>query len=371
MAPNRSLWKRLRTYTGLLSAWLLHLGSLGLFARTACSPAFACHGCPWATLACPIGVLAHGSVVRSLPVFAIGFVLAIGAALGRLVCGFLCPFGWFQDLLYRIPTRKVRLPRWSRWGKYAALILLVGLLPYLLGQYPLGHLDVAKPAVRKLDNGQLEVKVTVENRGATPVDRIDLIAVYRDLESGGEVFRSPEPISRNVVVAPGARLELAAFAIPNLLARANLEIQSPQRLLIAAPRFPLYYCQVCPLGTLTAHLPRYGGAGATPTSASRLARENALRLAVFAFFLVLMVLASRAFCRTFCPLGAIYGLCSRLALLRLRLRREDCVDCGRCDKVCPVELDVRRELSGPECIACGDCIRACPKAAIQRTVGLG
>ena len=86
-------------------------------------------------------------------------------------------------------------------------------------------------------------------------------------------------------------------------------------------------------------------------------------------FLVLMVAVSRAFCRTFCPLGAIYGLVSRFAMTRVAVDRETCIDCGACDKVCPAELDVRREAGSAECIACGECIKVCPVTAISRKLG--
>jgi polyferredoxin len=98
--------------------------------------------------------------------------------------------------------------------------------------------------------------------------------------------------------------------------------------------------------------------------------RHALRLGLLLLFLVLMVLVSRPFCRTFCPLGATYALLSRLALWRVRFTAEKCVDCGLCSRVCPTDLDVPKEAGGPECIACGDCIRACPKGAIDRKFGL-
>jgi polyferredoxin len=98
--------------------------------------------------------------------------------------------------------------------------------------------------------------------------------------------------------------------------------------------------------------------------------RNGPRLAVLVLFLVLMVLVSRPFCRTFCPLGASYGLLSRAALCRVEVDLTACVRCRRCDRVCPVDLDVAREVGGPECIACGDCIRACPQNGIHRTYGL-
>jgi ferredoxin-type protein NapH len=47
-----------------------------------------------------------------------------------------------------------------------------------------------------------------------------------------------------------------------------------------------------------------------------------------------------------------------------------CIDCGKCNSVCPMELDVRSEIGGAECIACGDCKKACPQEGGKRTVGI-
>ena len=128
MAKKDNIFFKLRFYTATFSTMLLNLNVFGLSLRGFCSPGFNCHGCPWATFACPIGVMSFSSGVRQLPLMAIAFVLAIGAVSGRLVCGFICPFGWFQDILYKIPGAKIKLPRFINWFKYAFLILFVFLL---------------------------------------------------------------------------------------------------------------------------------------------------------------------------------------------------------------------------------------------------
>ncbi len=364
--------KKLRTYTGFASAWITHLGVFGLFQRRVCTPGFACHGCPWGTFACPIGVMAHGSAVRTLPVLALATVLSVGVAVGRLVCGFACPFGWLQDLLYRIPAPKIRLPRFVRYGKYLALLLLVFMLPYILGQQILGYVDIERPAVDKTDNGGLNVTVKVTNKGETPVAGIDLTTVFQDADSNEEVFRSPKPVHFNDVLVPGQDLDLPPFEVPNMLGGNKLVVESPQTMLMAEPKYGLYYCKVCPVGTLTSHLPKYSryykGDGRFDAIYGR-AGNNALRLGILAGFLMLMVVSSRPFCRSFCPLGALYALCARFAVVRISVDRDSCVNCGLCDKVCPVDLDVRREAGGPECIACGDCITACPRGSIARKIG--
>ena len=69
--------------------------------KHACVPGLNCYSCPGATGACPIGSLQAviGSWNFKMAYYVIGFLIFVGALLGRLVCGFLCPFGLIQDLL--------------------------------------------------------------------------------------------------------------------------------------------------------------------------------------------------------------------------------------------------------------------------------
>lgn len=61
----------------------------------------------------------------------VGFLLFIGALLGRVVCGFLCPFGWFQELLHKIPVKKFSTKRLHvlTYLKYGILVRFVIVLP--------------------------------------------------------------------------------------------------------------------------------------------------------------------------------------------------------------------------------------------------
>lgn len=359
------LW---RFITGLAGAVGLHAGAWGMFRRHACTPGFACHGCPWATFACPMGVMAQGAALRSgLAAQALGYLLLVGLLLGRLVCGFLCPFGWLQDLLHRIPTPKLKLPRWTRYGKYLALALLVFLLPFLLGMEQSGYLKIGKPEPNK-DGDRIKLAVTATNLGPQPVRGVTLETYYVAHDTGAEEKVATQTFPE-VEVAPGETVRLPEFEVENRLASADAEVRSPQSVPEQSPRYDLYYCKVCPVGTLTAHLPKYFGDTSAEGGIYGKAGHNAVRLGLLAFFLALAVFASRAFCRTFCPLGAVYALCSRFALTRIEVRKDACVNCGRCDQVCPVGLDVRQEAGGPECVACGACLAACPKQAIRRRVG--
>jgi len=99
-----------------------------------CAPLLNCHSCALAWFACPIGVFVHYSGYRVFPFLAVGIVLLLAVLLGRLLCGWLCPFGLLQDLLHKIPSRKFGLPRWTRWIKYGILLGMVILAPFFLGE---------------------------------------------------------------------------------------------------------------------------------------------------------------------------------------------------------------------------------------------
>lgn len=99
-----------------------------------CVPGLNCYSCPGAIAACPLGALqnALSNLPNKLPLYIIGFLLLVGVALGRVVCGFLCPFGLIQELLHKIPTPKLKKNRWTRGLsrlKYVILAVFVVLLP--------------------------------------------------------------------------------------------------------------------------------------------------------------------------------------------------------------------------------------------------
>ncbi len=238
-----------------------------------CVPVLNCYACPGALGSCPIGAMQAviGSRHR-FPFLVLGTLMLFGVVCGRLLCGFLCPFGLIQDLLYCIPLPKRKVPRKIdkrlRHLKYAILVIFVLLIPALTSN----------------------------------------------------AFGTGEP----------------------------------------------GFCKyICPAGTLEGGVPLL------------LANEN-LRQAVGFLFswkcavllavLIGSMLVSRFFCRYLCPLGAFYALFHRFALYQMQVRTERCIGCGKCDAVCPMALDVRKEIAGGECIRCGRCKAICPTKAIDSDI---
>lgn len=104
--------------------------------KTACVPGLNCYSCPAATGACPIGAFQAvvGSSKFKISYYITGFFILMGVLLGRFICGFLCPFGWFQDLLHKIPGKKFSTAKLKplRYIKYIILVVFVILLPALV-----------------------------------------------------------------------------------------------------------------------------------------------------------------------------------------------------------------------------------------------
>lgn len=101
--------------------------------KNVCVPGLNCYSCPAASGACPIGTFqaVAGSSKFRFSYYISGFLILLGVLLGRLICGFLCPFGWFQELLHRIPTRKLSTKKLRplTYLKYVILLAMVVLLP--------------------------------------------------------------------------------------------------------------------------------------------------------------------------------------------------------------------------------------------------
>lgn len=233
-----------------------------------CVPGFNCYSCPGAVGACPLGSLQNALAASGTraPAYVFGILILFGLILGRTICGFLCPVGLGQELLYKIKTPKLKKSKFTyilSYFKYVVLVVLVVAVPLMFGK------------------------------------------------SGS-----------------------------------------------AVPGFCKY---LCPAGT-------FGGALAliaNPNNDGFLTMLGSLftwKFAVMIAVILASVFIFRFFCRFICPLGAIYGFFSRIALLGIKLDKNKCTDCGLCVSAC--KMDIKR-VGDHECIQCGECISVCPAQAIS------
>lgn len=133
---NKNRWK-----IQALSTFLTNSNISGFFTgklyrgnlKNICVPGLNCYSCPGAVGSCPIGSLQAviGSSKFKFSYYIVGIMILFGVLLGRFVCGFLCPFGWFQELFHKIPSKKFSTKKLKilRYLKYVILLFFVILLP--------------------------------------------------------------------------------------------------------------------------------------------------------------------------------------------------------------------------------------------------
>ena len=92
-----------------------------------------------------------------------------------------------------------------------------------------------------------------------------------------------------------------------------------------------------------------------------------------AYYLVGIALAflckdNRAFCKYICPVTVFLKPMSYFSLVRIRCDENKCISCGKCKKVCPMDVEMtdnsRKRKNGTDCILCMECVKVCPKGAL-------
>jgi ferredoxin len=100
---------------------------------------------------------------------------------------------------------------------------------------------------------------------------------------------------------------------------------------------------------------------------AHLTADDLLTTYLIGFIILVVSLAGsfvyeRFFCKYLCPVGALLGLLSRVSFLNIKRDAATCIDCGRCDKACMMNIEVATAdvVTSSECISCNECVNACP-----------
>lgn len=235
--------------------------------KSFCVPFFACHSCPSAVFSCPVGTFQHYMVIRQVPWIEISHLAIILIAVGRMVCGWICPVGLIQDLAYKINSFKVKIPRWVGVFRYISLAFLVLLIPYFLGE--------------------------------------------------------------------------------------------------------LWFCKLCPSGTVEAAIPWVLWNPINPEFGQRTIDPATLgfffvaKIVIVLVLIWLIIISKRPFCRVMCPLSVIFAVFNRISIIRMSVdQTHPCNQgCEFCLKECPMDIKVYDDPNSGECIRCLKCTK-CMKVKI-------
>lgn len=239
-------------------------------SKYVCAPGLNCYSCPGAIGACPLGSLqnALAESKTKIPTYIIGIILLYSIILGRTICGYLCPVGLLQELLYKIKTPKLKKSKFTRILSYFKYILL-------------GVLVIGIPLIYGLQ-------------------------------------------AKNIPL----------------------------------PGFCKY---ICPAGTFEGAIFLLSHPNNTDFF-GMLGQLFTWKFCLLIIFVVASIFIFRFFCRFLCPLGAIYGLFNKLAILGVKVDDDKCDHCNVCITHC--KMDVKK-VGDHECIQCGECINKCHTNAIK------
>lgn len=361
MRALKKLLTKFRVWSVTFFTLIMNSAPFGLRVRGICAPGYNCPGCPASSFGCPAGLIAVQSNIAKFPLNAIATMVFSGVMVGRFVCGYICPIGLLQDLLHKIPSKKVDLPRPFRLLKYAVLLFLVILFPYLMGRAAaknMAYIQFGEMQITtKADQSNFTVDIQNPSNGTVQAPKI-----YATIKNAqGKKLDRISLDTSNFSIEPKENKKFSFSYKSPRDETLKIELYSPN----TAPKFflntpYLYYCRSCPVGTLTATTTHF-------TTFKNLWERSAVRVILLLIMLISTVFISRIFCKIGCPIGAVYALTNKLAIFKPQCDRDRCVKCGACSRVCPMNLNVPHEVGGPECITCGDCIKVCKPKALYRT----
>ncbi|MCG3226376.1 MAG: 4Fe-4S binding protein [Candidatus Heimdallarchaeota archaeon] len=282
--------KIIRTIVQIISFGLLNGAIFGLGRVSVLLPIEFPTGAQFGTTWNAFEALQYAMTFWIFPYLAVSVFVLFGTIFGKTTCGWVCPFGLFQDMFRVIPIKKKKVSRptnksLSRIG--IGIVIFVLLMSFIIG-------------------------LTYMRSGAKTAFGTGKDMPFSTIDPASTLFAS------------------------------------------------LYYYL------------RWGIQGTT------LGAEMGdwrfiffLRIIIFLVVLVLITLYPRAYCRWFCPTGAILGFFSRFSLLGIRLNKNRCIGgCNDCEQACPVQIPILsfdKDVTDKMCTNCGECIDACKEGALKLT----
>ncbi len=85
-----------------------------------------------------------------------------------------------------------------------------------------------------------------------------------------------------------------------------------------------------------------------------------------------VVFTGRGYCY-YCPLGTVLAFLSKAAGQRISTTRSECIECGKCNRACPLAIAIKKEalkkapVKDLRCVGCGHCADICPTETLRYT----
>lgn len=343
------------------------------------APWYVCWSCPTAIAACPLGTLQHYTATGAISYFALGILILIGVLMGRLTCGWTCPMGFIQEMLFK--SRK--------WVSYMMGVIVFGTTVFLAWFSPFMGNIMYNPS------------------GANPVKPLEggsfygLSYLFETGQMNLGVIWSLAYIGVAILFSIWFFLPMKKFRIPNNFANITrwFFFLVPFILFVIITRITpaadgsikmlegeVWWCKICPVGTFTAGFPQmymqlipqtaFPVFGLTSTAFIGVSSYQGIfgEARIMYFFkwtcsvalLYAMINTARPFCKAICPLGMIFSFTNWISGTRMVVDQANCrgKSCNWCLKHCPMDIAIYDPTAQWHCIRCLDCL-GCPFGVVK------
>ncbi len=258
--------------------------------------------------------------------------------LGRVFCGWLCPFGTIHQFVGWVGRRGRRARENMKVNQYhpAQAIkygLLIALLSAATGNLLLNLIRASR------ERPVMFMAVAVVVLGA-----LLGLALRKVMTNGRRAF-----VAAALLVAAWGALAAGLSTDRAILASRQTGLLDP---------IPLVYRSV---NLVLLPLADMGFEKWFPSR--RFYEGSGLIGALFLLFVLLNLWVPRFYCRFLCPLGALLGVLGRNTLWSIGKTGEECTDCKVCDMNCEGACNPAGPLHVSECLMCMNCLDDCPTGA--------
>ena len=397
--------KSLRYLSQIVFLFLSIIGIFGVAFTGLIFPYFFCNASPGAVCACPLWVLEHSAILFRLDfrpalamlLYLFGFIGIIGYFVGRSFCGWACPIGFIQDIANRV-RGKLKIP----WY-FLVVMLILGCLfiaSVFLSSIFLGSSNETAyfeiPGIFKV-----ELALIVGYLGTAGLVMIG-IAIYGLYVMWGNFYGKIFGLISSIIFLinirvnlwfePGLReiyflLGMVIFSVI-LLSILKKEVIETQRyvrdtkyyhqnkyylikyiIFIFIPITSIlfmdkWFTNIDPIGGLTAGVPML----MYESDKWYVSDLLWVKFVFIAMFFWIIFITYRGFCRFICPVGAMISPLNKVSLQDIKYDQDNCTNCMRCIKSCPMKINILKMDQDMECIRCGRCIDACKDDALHMTM---
>ncbi len=332
------------------------------------APWYVCWSCPTAIAACPLGTLQHFTATGAISTFALGILILIGVLMGRQTCGWTCPMGFIQEMLYK----------GKKYVSYIMGVLVFGTTLFLAWYTP--FMGQIMPKSGELYGLSYLLESGDMNRFIMWGIAYLVVAIF----FGGIFFI---PVKKFSIPNNFANItRWFFFLIPFILFVIITRMAPAADGSVKWLEGEVWWCKICPVGTFTAGFPQmylqlipdkaYPVFGLTSTAFIGISSYQGIfgeaRIMYFIKWtmsvglLWTMIRTARPFCKAICPLGMIFSFTNWISGTRMVVDQANCrgKSCNWCLKHCPMDIAIYDVTAQWHCIRCLDCL-GCPFGVVK------